>query len=77
MKVKHVFQALSDCNPEDEIIIDWWEKDTAQEWFEKDEGEIITDEIWFDVVKAFEDRDYSEFNDELINYIAEKLRENK
>ena len=46
MKVKYVIQQLSQYNPDDEIIVNWWDKQWFIDWTDKN----ITDNQWSNIV---------------------------
>ena len=46
MKIKYVIQKLSQYDPDDEIIVSWWDKNWITAWVDKD----ITDNQWSNIV---------------------------
>ena len=46
MKIKYVIKQLSQYDPDDEIIVNWWDKNWMTAWVDKD----ITDNQWSNIV---------------------------
>jgi hypothetical protein len=76
MKVQKVIEELKKLNPEDKIIIAWWEKSLVEEWFNNDanklEKEIIPEEIWEEVVEEVNSTDWSDIGDYIERTVEEK-----
>jgi hypothetical protein len=76
MKVQEVIKELQKLNPEDNIIIAWWEKSLVEEWFNDDaesqEKETIPEEIWEEVVGEVNSTDWSDIGDYIERTVEEK-----
>jgi hypothetical protein len=76
MKVQEVIKELQKLNPEDNIIIAWWEKSLVEEWFNDDaesrEKESIPEEIWEEVVEEVNSTDWSDVGDYIERTVEEK-----
>jgi hypothetical protein len=76
MKVQEVIKELQKLNPEDNIIIAWWEKSLVEEWFNDDaesqEKETIPEEIWEEVVEEVNSTDWSDIGDYIERTVEEK-----
>ena len=46
MKIKYLIEQLSQYDPDDEIIVNWWDKNWITAWVDKD----ITDNQWSNIV---------------------------
>ena len=46
MRVKYLIEQLSQYDPDDEIIVNWWDKNWITAWVNKD----ITDNQWSNIV---------------------------
>ena len=51
MRVKYLIEQLKKYNPDDEIIVSWWDKDWMTAWVDKD----ITDNQWSNIVVSGEE----------------------
>jgi len=51
MKVKYLIKQLKEYDPDDELIVAYWDK----QWFIDMTEREINDEQWFDVMNAGED----------------------
>jgi hypothetical protein len=56
MKVSTVIEELKKLNPEEEIVVSWFDKQTYQDYY-NDEEEVAPAE-WEYVVKSLSDSDY-------------------
>ena len=74
MKVSKAIEMLSDYNPDDEIIIEWWGRDFT----EIDDKEIPVD-IWNFVADGYEFNEYTYSNmfNEIEQAIDETMKEEK
>jgi hypothetical protein len=76
MKVQEVIKELQKLNPEDNIIIAWWEKSLVEEWFNHDaesqEKETIPEKIWEEVVEEVNSTDWSDIGDYIERTVEEK-----
>jgi len=71
MKVSKAIEYLSQLDPNEEIIIDWWDRSFNMLW-DKDENEIeIPLEVWEFVVKQIGKREY--YTDMLNEVITEQI----
>jgi hypothetical protein len=51
MKVREALRHLSDYNPDDDLVIVWWDKD----WMDNTDSELqLTDEQWEEVTDKFD-----------------------
>lgn len=62
MKAQDAIKWLSEYDPEQEIIIAWWDKDTS--------GYDLTDEQWLTIVEAVSDND-NVFDD--VSYVIDEV----
>jgi hypothetical protein len=62
MKAQDAIKWLSNYDPEQEIIIAWWDKDTS--------GYELTDEQWLTIVEAVSDND-NVFDD--VSYVIDEV----
>lgn len=69
MRVSQAIDWLSELDPEDDIIIQWWDKDWIDNSHISEEGKL-TDEQWEEVTDRF-DND-GEF---VITLVADKIEE--
>ena len=72
MKVKDIIKSLSNLDPEEKVMIVYWTKDCVQDWFDE-EDQIITDEIWNEAVKEFDEYEFQETNDMILDSISERI----
>jgi len=71
MKVSKAIEYLSQLDPNEEIIIDWWDRSFNMLW-DKDDNEIeIPLEVWEFVVKQIGEREY--YTDMLNEVITEQI----
>ena len=73
MKVKEIINALKDYDPEEEVMIAYWTKDLVQGWFDKEDNEIITDDIWNVAVDEFETYDLQDTADMILDCVSEEI----
>ena len=70
MKIKYVIQQLSQYDPDDEIIVNWWDKNWMTAWVDKD----ITDNQWSNiVVSGNEVLDTIQLGEQLLAAALEKI----
>jgi hypothetical protein len=72
MKAKRIIKAMSELDPEEEVIILWWTKDIFD-----DEDNPITDEVWAKVVKETDDSHLDYSSQVISEEILDVLRENE
>lgn len=72
MKVKDIIKSLSNLDPEEKVMIVYWTKDCVQGWFDE-EDQIITDEIWNEAVEEFDEYEFQETNDMILDSISERV----
>ena len=72
MKVKDIIKSLSNLDPEEKVMIVYWTKDCVQDWFDE-EDQIITDEIWNEAVEEFDQYEFQETNDMILDSISERV----
>lgn len=72
MKVKEIIESLKDYDPEEKVMIVYWTKDGVQDWFDE-EDQIITDEIWNEAVEEFDEYEFQETNDMILDSISERV----
>lgn len=72
MKAKDIIKSLSNLDPEEKVMIVYWTKDCVQDWFDE-EDQIITDEIWNEAVKEFDEYEFQETNDMILDSISERV----
>lgn len=72
MKVKEIINALKDYDPEEKVMIVYWTKDGVQDWFDE-EDQIITDEIWNEAIEEFDEYEFQETNDMILDSISERV----
>ena len=71
MKVSKAIEYLSKLDPNEEIIIDWWDRSFTMIW-DEDDNEIETPvEVWEFVVKQVGEREYH--TDMLNEVITEQI----
>jgi hypothetical protein len=62
MKVKDLITQLTAYEPDTELVVAYWDKDTvegyASGWGEKDRF-VLTDDQWLDVVGKYEDGEWN------------------
>lgn len=73
MKVSDVIKALQTLDPEDEIMVTWWEREYVSEWF-FDQGGLISKEKWNEAVDYFEMWDLHDTADEITEMVGELLK---
>lgn len=73
MKVSKAIEMLSEHNPDDEIIIEWWARDLMEI-----DGEQIPSDIWDWVAHGFEFNEftYSEMFTQIEEQIYQAIEEN-
>jgi len=76
MKVSDAIKALQTLDPDDEIMITWWEREYVSEWFYEDGG-LIDKEKWNYAVDYFASWDLQYTADEITEMITELLKEKK
>ena len=70
MRVKYVIQQLSQYNPDDEIIVSWWDKNWITAWVDKD----ITDNQWSNIVVSGDEvLDTIQLGEQLLAAALEKI----
>jgi len=70
MKVKYLIDMLKKYNPDDEIIVNWWDKQWFIDWTDKN----ITDNEWSNIVVAGDVvLDTTELAEQLLAAAFEKL----
>ena len=72
MKAKDIIKSLSNLDPEEKVMIVYWTRDCVQDWFDE-EGQIVTDEIWNEAVKEFDEYEFQETNDMILDSVSERL----
>ena len=72
MKVSDVIKSLQRLDPEDEIMIGWWERAFVSEWF-YDQGELIEKDKWNDAVDLFDSWDLQDTGDEIVSLVKEVI----
>ena len=80
MKVKNVIETLSKMNPEEEIIIDWWDRRcfTRVIGETRANDEIPFEHCWIEIVHEWEDmsaKTQNNLTDEIWDWIHEGLVE--
>ena len=70
MKVKYIIQKLSQYDPDDEIIVSWWDKNWITAWVDKD----ITDNQWSNIVVSGDEvLDTIQLGEQLLAAALEKI----
>lgn len=77
MKVKEIIESLKDYDPEEEVMIAYWTKDLVQGWFDEEENEIITDDIWNVAVEEFETYELQDTADMILDCVSEQIHKEK
>lgn len=77
MKVKEIINALKDYDPEEEVMIAYWTKDLVQGWFDEEDNEIITDDIWNVAVSEFETYELQDTADMILDCVSEEIHKEK
>lgn len=72
MKAKDIIKSLSNLDPEEKVMIVYWTRDCVQDWFDE-EDQIITDEIWNEAVEEFDEYEFQETNDMILDSISERV----
>lgn len=72
MKVSDVIKSLQRLDPEDEIMIGWWERALVSEWF-YDQDELIEKDKWNDAVDLFDSWDLQDTGDEILGLVKEVI----
>lgn len=72
MKAKDIIKSLSNLDPEEKVMIVYWTRDCVQDWFDEEE-QIVTDEIWNEAVKEFDEYEFQETNDMILDSISERV----
>jgi hypothetical protein len=71
MKVSKAIEYLSKLDPNEDIIIDWWDRSFTMIW-DKDENEIeVPVDVWEFVVKQIGEREY--YTEMLNEVITEQI----
>lgn len=73
MKVKEIINSLKDYDPEEEVMIAYWTKDLVQGWFDEEDNEIITDDIWNVAVSEFETYELQDTADMILDCVSEEI----
>jgi hypothetical protein len=76
MKVSKIIEALKTLDPDDEIMIAWWERELVSEWF-FDQDKLISKEKWNDAVEYFDSWDLQDTADEITEMVGEVLAKGK
>ena len=70
MRVKYVIQKLSQYDPDDEIIVNWWDKQWFTDWTEKN----INDDQWSHIVVSGDEvLDTTQLAEQLLAAALEKI----
>lgn len=77
MKAKDIIKSLSQYDPEEEIMIAYWTKDLVQGWFDEEDNEIITDDIWNVAVDEFDSYDLQQTADMILDCVSEEIHREK
>lgn len=77
MKVKELIKHLTELNPEEQVMVAYWTKDLVQGWFDEEENEIVTDDIWNKAVDEFETYDLQDAGDMILNCVSEEIHKEK
>jgi|15BtaG_2_1085339.scaffolds.fasta_scaffold41982_2 hypothetical protein len=54
MNIKTLIKVMEKFDPEEEILIAWWEKGLVEEWLEQS----ISNEVWSDIIAKVEESEY-------------------
>jgi hypothetical protein len=71
MKVSKAIEYLSKLDPNEEIIIDWWDRSFNMIWDEDDNEIEVPVDVWEFVVKQVGEREY--YTDMLNEVITEQI----
>ena len=72
MKVKYLIEQLKEYDPDDEIIVNWWDKQWFIDWTDKN----ITDNQWSNIVVSGDDvLDTTQLAEQLLAAALKKLYE--
>jgi len=71
MKVSKAIEYLSQLDPNEEIIIDWWDRSFNMIWDEDDNEIEVPVDVWEFVVKQVGEREY--YTDMLNEVITEQI----
>ena len=70
MRVKYLIEQLSQYDPDDEIIVNWWDKNWITAWVDKD----ITDNQWSNIVVSGDEvLDTIQLGEQLLAAALEKI----
>ena len=70
MRVKYLIDMLKKYNPDDEIIVNWWDKQWFIDWTDKN----ITDNQWSNIVVSGDEvLDTTQLAEQLLAAALEKL----
>jgi len=72
MKVKYLIEQLKEYDPDDEIIVNWWDKQWFIDWTDKN----ITDNQWSNIVVSGDEvLDTTQLAEQLLAAALKKLYE--
>lgn len=74
MKASKVIEALQTLDPDEEIMVAWWERETVSTWF-YDHEKLIDMDKWYEAVDRFDSFDLQETADDITRMVEEVLEE--
>lgn len=74
MKASEVIKALQTLDPDEEIMVTWWERELISTWF-YDHDKLIDIDKWHEAVDRFESWDLQDTADDITRMVGEVLEE--
>ena len=75
MKVKTVIEMLQKLNPDEEIIVDWWERSMFSRVWDEDSSDLPNESKWVEVVKEWDEYEENHMTEEIWDWVHDGLLE--
>jgi hypothetical protein len=75
VKVKTVIEMLQKLNPDEEIIVDWWERSMFSRVWDEDSSDLPNESKWAEVVKEWDEYEENHMTEEIWDWVHDGLLE--
>jgi hypothetical protein len=79
MKVSELIKQLESYDPDQELLVAYWDKEFAETAFDSDEGVVVSDEVWSQAIRRAEKAEFwqSCASEEITDQVIQLIREGK
>jgi hypothetical protein len=75
VKVKTVIEMLQKLNPDEEIIVEWWERSMFSRVWDEDSSDLPNESKWAEVVKEWDEYEENHMTEEIWDWVHDGLLE--